>query len=220
MSTTECRSCGGEMSPLRYACPKCVTATRARLDELQPHIVVITAGLVPGRGWPDGQPRAGGYESRPPLNLDLLVALDYRSHLEGHGPDDDPNETTLSVLGSLHQLARYVRARRQDDELFESLPPTTVTGLTTYLRLHTEWCAWQTWGGQYVTVVRQLHAQGRRQARDVPPRPLGPCIEQDCPGSVFADPRDDDRGKCTANPAHRYTGLHLARLLDAQKAAS
>lgn len=220
MSTTACRSCSGDMSPLRYACPRCVTATRTRLDELQPHVAVITAGLVPGRGWPDGQPRARGYESRPPLDLDKLVALDYRSHLDGTGPDDDPNDTTLSVLGSLHQLARYVRNKRQDDELFESQPSTTITGLTLYLRLHTEWCAHQSWGGQYVDVVRTLHAQARRQARDQPPRPLGRCIEPDCLGNVFADQRDDDRGRCSANPTHRYAGLHLARLLDAQKAAS
>ncbi len=208
------------MSPLRYACPKCVTATRQRLDELQPHVVVITAALVPGPGRLDGMPRSRGYESRPPLDLDKLVALDYRSRLDGDGPDDDPNDTTLSVLGSLHQLARYVRARRQDDDLFESLPSTTVTGLTTYLRLHTEWCAHQSWGGQFVDVVRQLHAQARRQAHDIPPRPLGPCIEANCPGSVFADPRDDNRGRCTTNPTHTYVGLHLDRLSQHHQEAS
>jgi len=211
LSTTECRSCGGDMSPLRYACPKCVTATRLRLDELQAHTIVIEAALVPYGNPLDGMPRARGYGSRPPLNLDLLTALDYRSHLDGQGPDDDPNESTLSVLGSLHQLARYVRARRQDDDLFESLPPTSVTGLTTYLRLHTEWCAWQTWGGQYVTVIRQLHGQTRRQGRDTPPVPLGLCIEEGCDGVVWRS-FDGDTGRCSATAAHPYTGLNLARL--------
>lgn len=218
MTTHPCRCCGRDSSPLRWACPACVAVTRQRLRELDDHAVVIEASLIPGRGWPDGLPRARGYESTPPTNLDLLTALDYRSHLDGTGPDDDPNEGTLSLLGSLQQLVRYVRAQRQDVGLFESLPSTTITGLSLYLSLHTEWCAHQLWGDQFVNTIAHLHGQARRQAHDAPPVPLGRCIEEGCDGVVWRDQGDTDRGRCSLVRTHAYTGLHLARL--AQRQAS
>lgn len=213
MTTADCRVCGSEMSPLRYACERCVHATRRRLDELQEHVVVLTTTLTPAGRALDPSPRSPGYGSRPPVSLDVLAALDYRSHADGTGPDDDPEESTLSVLGSLHRIALYVSDRRYRDELTDWLVPRplTVTTLARWLRLHTEWCAHQQWAASYVDVVRALHAQLRRQARDVPERSLGVCISPGCGGTVWPD-RDGDGGRCATDPQHVYTGLHLARL--------
>lgn len=213
MTLHPCRCCGRDSSPLRWACPACVRDTWRRLDELQDHAVVITAALVPGRGRLDGLPRASGYGSRPPTSLDLLTALDYRSHVDGQGVDDDPHETTLSILGSLHQVARYVRHQLRQAGQANWLPPTqvTITGEARFLRVHAEWCAHQTWGHEFVATVRQVHAQARRQASDAPPTRLGLCQHPDCPGSVWPA-SDGNGGRCGIDPRHTYTGLALARL--------
>jgi len=213
MTTADCRTCGGEMSPLRYACERCVRATRERLDELQEHVVVLEATMTPAGRALEPSPRRPGYGSRPPVSLDVLAALDYRSHATGTGPDDDPDESTLSVLGSLHRIALYVSQQRYRDGV-DGWPvprPVTVTTLTRWLRLHSEWCAHQLWAASYVEVIRTLHAQLRRQAHDAPERSLGVCIEPGCGGTVWPD-RDGDGGRCAHDPAHLYTGLHLARL--------
>lgn len=182
-------------------------------------MVMMTAGLIPGRSGFDGSPRHPGYESRPPTNLDLLTALDYRSHLDGDGVDDDPNEQTLSILGSLHQIARYVRRERHASGHNDGLPPrqVTVTGEARYLRIHAEWCAHQPWGHEYVDVIRQLHAQTCRQAHDAPPAPLGRCLTEGCPGIVWPTPGG---GRCSGEHQRTYDGLDLARLRNSQQEAS
>lgn len=212
--TTACRVCNRDSTELRWACPACVRDTWRRLDEIRDHAIVIgTVGLAPTRSALDGLPRASGYGSRPPANLDTLVALDYRSHVDGDGPDDDPHEATLSILRSLHQIGQYVHERRLDDELPDMAPRVTVPSLAVYLRVHAEWCAHQMWGAEFVRVVKQLHAQTCRQAHDAPPKPLGRCLTPECGGTVF---RTDRGGRCSercADGAHRvYDGLDLQRL--------
>lgn len=206
-----CATCG-DTGPFR--CP-CVRATWRRLTEIQDHTAILaTAGLLPGRGGLDGMPRPRGYASRPPTSLDVLTALDYRSHIDGDGPDDDPDETTLSILRSVHQIADRVAHELYRAALMGSvLPqPVTVTSLTNYLRVHTEWCVSQEWGQEYVEAVRLVHSQTCRQAHDAPPQPLGRCIEDGCEGTVWRHPGDDDRGRCSAVREHTYVGLGLARL--------
>jgi hypothetical protein len=212
----DCLVCGPVEEP---QCP-CVRTTRRRLTGIQDHTAILaTAGLLPSRRGLDGLPSPRGYASRPPTSLDVLTALDYRSHTTGHGPDDDPDETTLSILRSLHQIAAHVAQQRYEAAFMGSvLPrPLTVAGLANYLWVHTEWCVTQPWGADYVEVVRTLHAQTRRQAGDRPPAPLGPCIEDGCTGVVWRGQLDDDRGRCSANAGHVYVGLHLARLRAAQQ---
>lgn len=220
MTTHPCRCCGRDSTPLRWACTACVAVTRQRLGELQDHSMVIEAALIPGRGWPDGLPRARGYESRPPTNLDLITALDHRSRLDGTGVDDDPDEATLSILGSLHLVAAHVAEQRYQLALMGSLlpRPLTIDTIASYLRVHAEWCAHQTWGAEFVDTIQHLHGQARRQAHDAPPVPLGRCIEDGCQGVVWRDQGDTDRGRCSTDRTHTYTGLHLARL--AQREAS
>lgn len=216
MTTTACRVCGRDSTPLRWACPLCVRDTWRRLDEIQDHTIVIgTVSIIPSRGALDGLPRSGGFGSREPLNLDGVVALDYRSHIDGDGPDDDPHETTLSILRSLHQLGTYVHERRLDDDLPDSAPRVTVPSLTVYLRVHTEWCTHQTWGGAFVEIVRQLHGQTARQAHDKPPKPLGGCLTSGCDGTVWPTQRGGRCSEPCVNGAHRvYDGFDLQRLAD------
>lgn len=212
-----CVTCGGDTDERK--CP-CVRATWRRLTEIQDHAVILsTAGLSPGRGRLTGLPGPRGYASRPPTSLDVLTALDYRSHTDGQGDDDDPDETTLSVLRSVHQIAAHVAQQRYEAALMGSvLPrPFTVAGLTNYLRVHTEWSVSQDWGRDYVDVVRTVHAQTCRQAGDAPPQPLGRCIEDGCAGMVWRHPGDEDRGRCSAVREHTYVGLQLARLRAAQE---
>lgn len=223
MTTTPCRVCGRDSTPLRWACPACVRDTRRRLDEITEHTtVIVTAGLIPGRGALDGLPRTRSFESKPPLSLDHLVALDRRSRVGGDGPDDDPNDNTLSIVDTLHRVAAYVRLQREEAgvaDVVDSRPRSvTITGEARYLRINAEWCAHQTWGVNFVEVVKALHGQTCRQAHDTPPVPLGPCIEDGCTGTVWRNQADGDRGQCTADRAHTYVGLHLARLADRRTA--
>jgi hypothetical protein len=219
MATTPCRVCDRESTALRWACLACVTDTRRRLDEIQDHVIIIgTVGLIPSRGALDGLPRAGGYGPREPLNLDKLVALDYRSHIDGTGTDDDPHEATLSILRSLHQLAAYVYQQRLDCGFPDTAPRGTVPSLAVYLRVQAEWCSHQTWGDKFVEVVRQLHGQTRRQAHDAPPTALGPCITPGCGGMVWPT---EYGGRCSQpcleGQRRAYSGLDLQRLAE-QKA--
>jgi hypothetical protein len=216
MATTACRVCHRESTTLRWACPLCVRDTWRRLDEIQDHVIIIgTVGLLPSRSVLDGLPRAGGYGPREPLNLDKLVALDYRSHVDGNGTDDDPHEATLSILGSLSQIGRYVWSRRVDDDHPDSRPLLTVPSLARYLRINAEWCTWQTWGDQFVLVVKQLHAQTCRQAHDAPPKPLGSCLTPGCAGTVFQTARGGRCSEPCSGGGHRlYNGLDLQRLAE------
>lgn len=214
MTTTPCRVCNRESTPLRWACTACVRDTWRRLDEIPDYAIIIgTVSLVPSRSTLDGLPRAGGFGPRVPLNLDALVALDVRSHVDGDGPDDDPGEATLSILRSLHQLATYVHERRLDHDLPDTPARSTLPGLAVYLRVHAEWCAHQTWGDRFVEVVRDLHAQCRRQAHDASPKPLGPCITPGCGGTVWPTHRGGRCSEPCIEGTHRvYDGLDLQRL--------
>lgn len=210
-----CATCG-DTGP--FKCP-CVRSTWRRLTEIQDHTAILaTAGLYPGRGALDGMPGPRGYGSKPPTSLDVLTALDYRSHVDGTGEDDDPNEATLSILRSVHQIAARIAEHRYEAALMGSvLPrPLTVAGLTNYLRVHTEWAVTQAWGQEYVDAVRLVHGQTCRQAHDAPPQPLGQCIEDGCEGTVWRHPGDEDRGRCSAVREHTYVGLQLARLRNGQ----
>lgn len=211
MIAIACPCCGGAMSPLRYACPDCSSTTWHRLGQIIDYSDILDLTTEPRRGGIDGQPKPRGYSSRPPVSLDRITALDYRSRADGTGPDDDPDEATLSVLGSLHRIAAYVAEELYRAALMGSvLPrPLTVPVLASYLRTHTEWCCHQLWAASYVDTVRALHAQLRRQAGDAPPRSLGACDAPDCGGTVWPVPGGG--GRCDRDPAHLFTVLDLAR---------
>lgn len=216
MTDHVCATCGDTGS---FRC-MCVLVTWRRLTEIQDHTTILaTAGLYPGRGRLDGMPGPRGYGPKEPTSLDVLTALDPRSHVDGDGPDDDPEETTLSILRSVQQIANYVSKKLYEAALMGSVLPwnRTVATLTNYLRVHTEWAVSQEWGQDYVDIVKQVHAQTCRQAHDRPPEPLGPCIEKDCDGTVWRDQADTDRGRCSSDRKHTYTGLHLVRLADRRK---
>jgi len=143
MPTTVCRCCGGANSPLRWACPCCARATLDRLREIKDHTIAIATsghgGVV--------RPRC---ESRPPARPSLLSALDDEALRDG-----DPTAVLLSVLGTLHEVARYVRRQRGEPGDWQC----TIDSEVRYLRINAEWCTHQTWGHEFVDVLHQLHTR-------------------------------------------------------------
>jgi hypothetical protein len=213
MNDHQCPVCGGPSNGIRYACPTCSDVTRHRIRAIQDYADVLRATLTPSSRALDPTPGPRGYRSSPPMNLDIVVALDPRSHASGAGPDDDPDEAILSVTGSLHRVAEYVARERYLAAVMGSIVPRpyTLDVLASYLWTHTEWCCHQLWAADYVDMIRTIHGQIRRQAHDVPPTPLGPCIEEGCDGVVWRS-FDGNTGRCNGPAAHPYTGLNLARL--------
>ncbi|WP_367128296.1 hypothetical protein [Saccharothrix sp. HUAS TT1] len=211
MSTTACPVCGDPSTSLRYACPACSVRTQRRLRELQDYRDVLRATLTPSSRGLDPLPGPRGYRSSPPMNLDIVVALDPRSHASGAGPDDDADETVLSITGSLHRVAEYVAEERYRAAVMGSIVPRpyTLDVLASYLWIHTEWCCWQLWAADYVGMIRTIHGQIRRQAHDAPPTPLGPCRTETCGGTVMPRP---GRGGACPTCGRSYDGLELARL--------
>jgi hypothetical protein len=77
-----------------------------------------------------------------------------------------------SILGTLHQLARWVRA---EQDVNDPVGEPTVTSEVGYLLGAAEWCAHQQWVDELADDIRELHAQCRRLAGDHPGRPIGRC---------------------------------------------
>jgi hypothetical protein len=152
----------------RYACTKCVTALRHTLRGIEVYAHLLTIMTLPMQG--RGERRSPGFGSRSPARDDVIVALDYRSRTGGDGPDDEV-QPTRSILGSLHQLASWVRGE-QDVTAPREITVTTEIG---YLLGGVEYAARQGWVDEFATDLRELHAQCRRLAGDQPARPIGRC---------------------------------------------
>jgi hypothetical protein len=152
----------------RYACANCVTALRHTLRGIEVYAHLLTIMTLPLQG--RGERRSPGFGSRSPARDDVIVALDYRSRTAGDGPDDEASPTR-SILGTLHQLASWVRDQ-QDVAAPREITVTTEIG---YLLGGVEYAAHQDWVDEFATDLRELHAQCRRLAGDQPPRPIGRC---------------------------------------------
>jgi hypothetical protein len=178
----------------RFACGNCVTALRHTLRGIEVYAHLLNIMVMPMQG--RGERHSPGYGSRPPTNLDRVVALDYRSRTGGEG-DDDEERPTRSILGTLHQLARWIR-EEQDIAAPRNITITTEIG---YLLGAMEFCAHQTWIDDVANDLRDLHAQVRRQANDQPPAPFGRCPtlldEGEC-GAPLYMPTTGDSVHCHA----------------------
>lgn len=189
-----------------HACPACVADIRRRLREIELYAAWLSlpAMLEPRRG-ATGR-RSPGYGSRPPAREDVLVMLDHRSRMAPAGEEDEP-ASPWSLLGTLHGLGLYVRS-----QLLHSGPRTvTVTGEIGYLIAHYDTAAGHPWVAEVAEDIRQLHAQARALAGDLPPRRLGTCLTEGCGGDVYPSPLH--RGAASCKRCERpYTGLDLVRL--------
>lgn len=166
----------------RYACTGCVTALRHTLRGIEVYAHLLTVMTVPMQG--RGERRSPGFGSRSPARDDVIVALDYRSRTGGEEPDDEA-QPTRSILGTLHQLARWIR----EEQDVNSPRDISVTREVGYLLGAMEWCARQQWVDELAIDLRELHAQCRRLAGDQPPRPIGKCPtlvgEDECGTSLY-----------------------------------
>jgi hypothetical protein len=153
----------------RWACESCVRTMQRQLREIETYAAILTISVTPRRG--HGQRRAPGYASRSPGRDDVIVALDYRSRVGGDGPDDDAHPTR-SVLGTLHDLSRWVR---EEQDIGEPLREPTIASEVGYLLGAAEWCARQQWVDEFAADIRDLHGQCRHQAGDHPGHPIGEC---------------------------------------------
>lgn len=177
-----------ETPDVRYACSKCVTALRHTLRGIETYAHLLTVLVTPTQG--RGERRTPGFGSRPPTNLDRIVALDYRSRTAGDG-DDDETTPTRSILGTLHQLASWIR----DEQDIAAPREITVTTEIGHLLGGVEYAAHQDWIDEFATDLRDLHAQCRRLAGDQPPRPIGRCTtlvgDGECGTPLYMPQRGD-----------------------------
>jgi len=172
----------------RYACGNCVTALRHTLRGIEVYAHLLTIMTLPLQG--RGERRSPGFGSRSPARDDVIVALDYRSRAAGDGPDDE-DQPTRSILGSLHQLARWIR---EEQDVNAPLNITVATEIG-YLIGAMDFCAHQTWIDDVAGDLRELHAQCRRLAGDQPPRPIGRCTtlidDHECGTPLYMPVRGD-----------------------------
>lgn len=215
-----CLCCGARQSGDRYACHRCVTTMRRWLREIELYAAWLPLMQDPLRG--DVTRRAPGYASTPPLRLDVVVALDSRSRPSASvdrdfDPEIDDEDPTVSILGRLHSIARWIR---EEQQMPEPTAAPTITREVGYLLGAVEWCAGRQWVQELFLDIRELHDQDRSLAKDRPPGPLATCLTVGCEASVFwaRDVPDPDRPSQTLDAArcggcHRqYIGTDLVRL--------
>ncbi len=164
----------------RYACEHCRERMRRELREIDTYHAIIKATKDSGRRGLSER-RAPGFTSQVPGRTDAIVADDIRSRSTGDGPDDEDG-AVRSLLGTLHGIARWVRAEQDVSEPLGYLDVSREIG---WLLPQIEWCSTQQWAGELAADIHELHHEARRIAGDSPPRPVGPCLNPDCSGTVY-----------------------------------
>lgn len=173
----------------RWACEQCIRTLQRQLREIETYAAILGIMVTPLRG--RGERRAPGYWSRSPGSDDAIVALDYRSRVGGDGPDDDAHPPR-SILGTLHDLSRWVR---EEQEIREPLREPTIASEVGYLLGAAEWCARRQWVSEIADDIHELHGQCRHQAGDRPGKPFAECPNLlptgECRGPLFLPQRGD-----------------------------
>ncbi|MFC0037765.1 hypothetical protein [Actinomadura rayongensis] len=93
------------------------------------------------------------------------------------------------------------------DQRRVGLPRREVTAMAAFLERHLDWLAGHEAAADFGAEIGRLTRAARRiaypdRARRVP---VGPCVEDDCPGSLVAETRDRAVIVCDTDPAHRWT---------------
>lgn len=212
----KCLCCDDRDAGHRYACDRCVNDMRRWLRELEDYAAVIMSTLAPTAS-PTVGSIGSAFGSRPPLNVEKVTFLDYRSGAGAavwrlHDPRDMDDEPVRSLPGSIHGLAVWLR---EEAELAQPDTWTLVSELN-YLIGQVDSCAYSQWVSELHEDIRELHVQARRLAKDAPPGPLGHCLTVTCEGVVFPATIKDsdgrhDGGRCGAC-SRPYTGPDLVRL--------
>lgn len=199
---TDCARCDKRTQLGYVVCVRCAEQLRRKLRDIETYMSMLPALTQPVRR--ELGRHAPGFGSCSPANDDVIVALDVRSTVGVHGPDDI-EIPIRSIVVSLAELADWVRDSQGVRGLSADLP---------YLLAAVDWCVRQ----QEVAVafaqrVSVLHAQCRRLAQDEPPGSMGTCIKVGCKGDVY--PQREEGAVCQ-RCEYFYDGLDLVRFKVAQ----
>lgn len=200
-----------ELPPDAYACPDCQARLVRKLGEIEDYLAIVSP--VPGRGAPG--PRAKGYESRPPLRLDVVAMLDPRTEINGDGPDDVLDEVPnigedLAGWWRILQEERYYRAVAGGQGMI------VMPDVAAELRSNIGWICRQPWVDEFAQDVSRVHGALRQVCGDAPSKALGRCLDAGCGGEVFrrSDNPHDARLRC-GRCGTSYSGLDLVRIRSA-----
>jgi hypothetical protein len=165
---------------------------------LLPHLVEHRRGNT-GRLSP-------GYESRPPLRLDVIAFVQPATM----APVEDDDVRSLPY--ALSSLADAIAEERQEQQ------PVGAGAALWYLHDQLPWCARELDDfGALARDITELHHQAQALAYDRPGR-LGGCLVVGCGGQVYERGRDEP-ARCQRCD-RPYTGLALVRLRVAQDTAA
>lgn len=203
----------------RYACHRCTEHLRRLIREIETYeqMRALPTSLLPARG--GASARGGsGFGSRPPADLDVIVAGDRRStrlplDTRDHDPVTDDEQPGVCVLEALESEARSARESLGDPQ--PSIP-ATLSSEVGYLLGAVERIALEPWVDDFADAITDLHREVRRLARDQPAPPLAPCLS--CGEPVFWTqdahlPPEQRRDTARCSGCRReFTGFDLLRL--------
>lgn len=200
-----------ELEGNAYACPDCQRRLVRKLADIETYLEIVNS--APSRSGDFG-PRRPGYESRPPLRLDVVAMLDPRTEINGDGPDDVVDEVP-NIAADLGGWWRVVCSERPDADW--DLPPNPLADnpqvIATALRTNIGWICRQPWVDEFARDIGRVHGALRRACGDQPGKPVGKCIKVGCGGDVFRRSSDptDRKLKC-AECLTEFNGLDLVKI--------
>jgi hypothetical protein len=198
--------------PGTNTCLRCFGRILGRLYDLEQWVPT----LDPTPQVRGGSRRAPGFASRPPVNLDVVAALDDRTV----PTEEDPNR---AIVAGVHGIAAAVRY-----QLRIGCPclPLSFFGELAWLRGHLVLVAGLDDIAEIDDDLRELHDQVRRLAGEQKPQSVATCVNtidlgehtEQCKGSVYPHDWVDvagevHRGVRCRDCARIYSGLDMVRLL-------
>lgn len=201
-----------ELEGNAYACPDCQQRLVRKLGEIEDYLSIVSA--VPSRSGDFG-PRRPGYESRPPLRLDVVAMLDPRTEINGDGLDDVLDEVP-NVGEDLAGWWRIVQEECEYHVVAGGRGSLVTAGVAAYLRARIGWICRQPWVDEFANDIGRVHGALRAACGDAPPKSLGRCLDATCGGEVFrrSDDPQDARLRC-GTCRTTYSGLDLVRIRSA-----
>jgi hypothetical protein len=199
-----------------YTCERCRMHLVRQLADIEDYLAIVTA--VPGRSGDRG-PIGRQFESRPPLWLDVVAMLDWRTELNGPGADDVLDEIP-NVWADLDGWSRIVQEEHPDQPRGDG---------PWFLRTRCDWICRQPWCDEFAGDVARVHGALRRACGDAPARAFAHC-PQVVDGSVCDGPlvmfEDGGGAQCrTCRASWRRDQLldlmmRIAEVTDGGRAAS
>lgn len=209
-----------------YACADCQKRLVRKLAEIETYLTIVNPNPVHiGQ-----EPHAKGYESTPPLRLDVVAMLDPRTEINGSSGatyEDGIDHDELDEIPNIGaDLGGWYRVLVEEHPDWEGARVGAWDGwaldVADVLRSRCDWVARQPWVDEFAADVGRVHSALRRACLDLPPDPVGECIallsDGECRGDVYAT-RDHDGVKCS-RCGRLYYGNDLVRLHVAQRGSA